>query len=174
MFGGWGSAAGPAENEAGTLSWATFDADAAAVFAKNLAADGESDTGSAGTFGGFEDVENGGPLIFRNSGAIITDGDEHHICGAVETSLDNNCTPFDTFDGIDGIGDDIEDSAMNAFGIEEGRRDVVTWSKIHRHAGFSSPCGGKFGDFLNDMIEFSILRAGTRSLLKLSISMTRS
>lgn len=50
VIGDGAGSTGPAEYEAGALSGAAFDADATAVFAKNFAADGESDAGATSAF----------------------------------------------------------------------------------------------------------------------------
>jgi hypothetical protein len=128
------------------------------MFAKNLTADRETDAGSARPFGGFENIEDGVALIFRYSRAVITDGNEHHIGGAIKSGLDNDSTTFDALDRVNRIGDDIKHGAVNTFSIEQSRGNIVARAEFDSDSGFGSPRCGKFGDFRDDMIELSILQ----------------
>jgi hypothetical protein len=130
------------------------------VFAEDFSADGKADSGSSSTFRGFEDVEDGGALIFRNSGAVITDSYEHEVCRSVVTSLNDNGAAFNSLDGIDGIGDDVEDSAVNSLGIEECCGNIVTGAEFDGNSGFCCASSGEFSDFGDNVVKFCGFECG--------------
>ena len=100
---------GPFESESRSKSLVPDGKDLSSVFADDFLADGEAESRAARALGRFEDIEQFGDHLFRDSRPVVGDRDDEAMLFAVESGLDENPGIFGFKEGIDGVGDEIED-----------------------------------------------------------------
>src|SRR5262249_45137662 len=90
--------------------------DIAAVLAQDLAAHGQPQAGAARAFAADERLEDFAELLRRDPWPVIYD-DDAYPAWPVQARADANVRIRAVFHGVDGVDDDIEQGAMNPFGV---------------------------------------------------------
>ena len=148
------------EDERAALAKPAGGADVAAVFAEDLAAHGQAETGALGSLRGHEQSEDVGEHLGRHAGAVVGNGDPGDARVAVGRGDDRHGGLLPAFHGVEGVGHHVEHRPRHSGRVEKQERQVCRRLPMNRRPRLGRPLLDRLDDVVDEGREVGRQRIG--------------